>query len=242
VPYDDTTHVLGEQLIPWERPAPSFVTRALTTMASAFAPMESAASILSTSSVGPALSFAALFALPMMALWAVMPFTHTLAFKPGAVLEVTGGADDAAIALDVLRAAGIGIGMGVVGIASWAVPFGSLLRAYAPHPEQAVHAPAYAARLALYRCFLAPLAMGILYLVSWLVPGLPVGIFGVLSIVLSIMPRLILLMHTVALARACHLEGLPRLIVVLVPLAVEAAVGLVVSEGLTALLPPTPSP
>jgi hypothetical protein len=35
---------------------------------------------------------------------------------------------------------------------------------------------------------------------------------------------------------------LPRLIVVLVPLAVEAAVGLVVSEGLTALLPPTPSP
>jgi hypothetical protein len=228
-------------VMPWERGELSFPRRVLGTMASAFAPVESVGSILSERAVAPALGFALLFAFPFMAAWAVIPFTHTLEFKPGAVLLVNAKAGSEQVALDVLRAAAIGLGMGLVSVASWALPFGSLLRAFCPRPDLAASAPRFAARLALYRAFLVPLALSLLYGGSWLLPTTPAVLFETAALLLTLMPRLILLMHTVALARALGLSGGARLAVVLVPVGVEAALGLLVGEGVARLLPPPPA-
>jgi hypothetical protein len=223
-------------VMPWERSELSFPRRVLGTMASAFAPVESVGSILSERAVAPALGFALLFAFPFMAAWAVIPFTHTLEFKPGAVVLVNAGSEQ--VALDILRAAAIGLGMGLVSVASWALPFGSLLRAFCPRPDLAASAPRFAARLALYRAFLVPLALSLLYGGSWLLPATPAVLFETAALLLTLMPRLILLMHTVALARALGLSSGARLAVVLVPVGVEAALGLLVGEGVARLLPP----
>jgi hypothetical protein len=136
--------------IPWEEPERHIVFRFFGTLATALRPASSAPAF-ARGQVRPALMFALATFVPLALLSGIIPYTHTLVFGNLEVV-VQNAETDAAIVLDVLRAAGLGLLISTIALVALAVPYVSLSRAYA---DRGHHAAPW--RVVLYRAFLVPL-------------------------------------------------------------------------------------
>lgn len=224
--------------IAWEAPEASFLRRLFGTLASSFLPLTTIRSV-SLGEIAPALRFTLLCALPWMPLWAIMPFTHTLHFKNSFVVEVIQKPGMLSIRWDVARAMGIGLLLSGVAMLSWALPFASLLRAFGKPPEPGVSANQAAWRLVLYRAWVVPCGLSLMALFAWSLPADPdPWLIEVSLLALHVLPRILVLMHCFAMARYFGVEGFSSIIVAMVPLVVEIALGLVVDRGVTLFLLP----
>lgn len=225
-------------LLAWENHDLPWLARAAKTLWTTFTP-NAGADAVAQGRIRDALGFAVFFALPWMPLWAIVPFTHTLIFKP--VLEIALTQDPPALppAMDVTRAMGIGLVLSIISLLSWATPFASLMRAFCPSPALAGAAASAAWRTALYRAWIVPFGLTAFWFCVWCLPADPRPIVVELIVLLcQLLPRLLILLHCAALARHFGIKGWSVSIVALVPWAVEWALGLALSEGVSALLPP----
>lgn len=226
--------------MPWENPDLSLLRRFTGTVTSTFLPLGTIRAV-SSGTITPALRFLLLWGLPWMPLWAIMPFTHSLLFKYSFTVEVVGAESAGPIGLDVARAMGIGLALSAVALFSWAMPFASLLRAFAKNAEPGVEPASAAWRMVLYRAWVVPCGLTLFSLLAWSLPKDPNALLVDLALVgLYLMPRVLILMHCFAMARYFGVEGLASIAVALLPLAVEMAVGMVVGLGAETLLPKPP--
>jgi hypothetical protein len=222
----------------WENLNLPWLARAARTLWSTFTP-NTGANAVAHGRIRDAFGFALFFALPWMPLWAIVPFTHTLVFKPGLDLDLTQTPPALPPAMDVTRAMGIGLGLSIISLLSWATPFSSLMRAFCPSPTLAPAAAAAAWRTALYRAWIVPFGLTAFWFCVWCLPADPPSILFEISVLLfQLLPRLLILLHCAALARHVGIKGWSVSIVALVPWAVEWALGLALSEGVSSLLPP----
>jgi hypothetical protein len=226
--------------VAWEDPALPRLKRLLGTLGATFLPSETARSV-AEGQVAPAARFAALSALPWAPLWAIIPFTHTLLFKPPFLLEELPEAGTS-LTVDVLRAMLIGLVMSVFSLVSWSVPFASLLRAFSRDPRDR-RATAAAYRTAFYRVWIIPFGMSLFWLSYWAFPATlqtTVGDFTFLC--LQILPRMLVVLHCHAMARYFGAGGGASLLVAGVPLAVEFAAGRLLWHVAATFLPLMPGP
>jgi hypothetical protein len=231
------THVTGP--IAWEDDERPWHHKLFATLGSTFRPIDSLHAI-ANGPLFPALRFALLTALPFMLLWAVTPFTHTLMFGPEFALDILPSKSSLPVWLDLLRAMGIGLGLSIISLLSWALPFASLVRAFSDGSR--TEDPSIAAwRTALYRTWIVPFGTTALYFVSWGMPRDPSPFALELTLLtFEMVPRVVILIHCHALARYFGATGLGALAVSVVPLAVQWAVSLPVWRGAELLLPPMP--
>jgi hypothetical protein len=151
----------------WEGSTGNGIGRYFGTLGSAFRPVRSAPAF-ARPQVRPALRFFLLSALPMAALAGVIPYTKTLMFGSSLAVTVQGHPTSAEIATDVARAMLIQLGLFGLDFAALALPFTSLVRAYADETKR----PA-ALRALLYRSWLLPAATLLFFLAVWLLPPGP---------------------------------------------------------------------
>lgn len=226
--------------IAWEAPDVSFLRRLFGTLASTFLPLTTIRAV-STGGVAPAVRFTLLCAVPFMPLWAIPPFTHSLLFKDSFTVEVIRKAGMVPVELDVLRAMAIGMALSGVAMLSWALPFASLLRAYGKPPEPGVSSTQAAWRMVLYRAWVVPCGLTLLAVLAWSMPVEPnPWLIEVSLLGFHLLPRTLILMHCFAMARYFGVEGFSSIVVAVVPLVVEVAVGMVVGRGAELLLPAMP--
>ena len=224
----------------WEDTALSWPRRLFSTLGATFAPVDTLHAV-SNGPVAPAIGFASLMMLPPMLLWAIIPFTHSVLF--GAAFEVRTVAPapgQLPIALDVARAAGIGFAISLISLCALGVPFLSLMRAFsdgsrAEDPRRA------AIRTMLYRAWVIPLASLAFFLVLWAQPTDPNDFLLEICQLSSVMlPRTLMLMHFLAMARYFGASGAGSVAVALVPFCVEWAVQQSVQHVAGMLIPPLP--
>jgi hypothetical protein len=226
--------------MPWEAPGLSFPRRLFGTLRSTFSPLRTIQAV-SSGSVSAALGFCLIWTLPWMPLWAIMPFTHSLLFKHSFGLEVVRDKGALSVPWDVARAAGIGVLLSSVAMLSWALPFASLLRAFAKTRDAGVDPRHAAWRMVLYRAWVVPCGLSLLALCAWSLPPEPNRFLIEISLLaFQLLPRILVLMHCFAMARYFGVEGLASFAVAVVPLVVEVAVGLLVGHGAGLLLPQVP--
>lgn len=178
----------------FEDPARSPVARLLGGLADAFRPVRSAPA-MAVGGIGPAARFAALTALPFVLLHATVAYTFELRFGAALALRVT-APDAAALAVDLLRAFGIGLALFAAGMLTLALPYVSLLRAYGrPGAARA------AVRLVLYRAWLLPAGAALFLATSWVAPEGARMVVGVVWIASRVGPLLLTLNAMRATAR-----------------------------------------
>jgi hypothetical protein len=153
--------------IPWEARPRALVPRYFATLASAFRPVRSAPAF-ARREIGPALRFFLLSALPMAALAGVIPYTRTLMFGSSLAITIQGKPSSGEITTDVVRAMLIQLGLFALDFGALALPFTSLVRAYAEEAKR----PA-ALRALLYRSWLLPGATLLFYVALWVLPAGP---------------------------------------------------------------------
>lgn len=229
--------------IGWEDPARSWPRRLLATLGATFAPVETLLAVAG-GPIAPAVRFALAATVPWMLLWAIIPFTHRLAFAPGFALEVLPakpGAPDS-VWLDVLRAAAIGFGLSLVSLGALGISFVSLLRAFADG-SRAEDPRTAGIRTVLYRSWVIPCALLGYFLVLWGQPHDPSPFLAEICWVgAHMLPRLLLLAHCLSMARYLGATGLGAAAVSMLPFVVEWAVQLSVQEGAMMLMPPPLQP
>jgi hypothetical protein len=223
----------------WEDDALPWYQRLSRTLGATFAPIESLHAV-ANGEVAPALRFALLSALPFMFLWAVVPFTHTLRFGPSFdVVVLPHGAMP--IELDVVRALAIGLVFSGLSQLSWALPFASLVAAFSDgsRPEDPRRA---GWRTALYRMWVVPFGMTVFFVVVWGLPAGPSEFVAELAVLgLQMLPRMLILVHCHVMARYFGANGFGALVVSVVPLVVQWAVGLSLQELAVRLAPVMPA-
>lgn len=153
--------------IAWEAPNGARVRRYLATLGSAFKPVLSAPAF-ARPDVGPALTFFLVSALPMAALAGVIPYTKTIMFGSSLAVTLQGNPTPGDIAADVVRAMLIQLGLFTLEFSALALPFTSLVRAYAEEAKR----PA-ALRALLYRSWMLPAVNLLMFGGLWLLPGSP---------------------------------------------------------------------
>jgi hypothetical protein len=223
----------------WEDDALPWYQRLYRTLGATFAPLESLHAV-ANGGVAPALRFALLSALPFMFLWAVVPFTHTLRFGPSFdVAVLPHGAMP--IELDIVRALAIGLVFSGLSQLSWALPFASLVAAFSDgsRPEDPRRA---GWRTALYRMWVIPFGMTVFFVVVWGLPAGPNDFVAELAVLgLQMLPRMLILVHCHVMARYFGANGFGALVVSVVPLVVQWAVGLSLQELAVRLAPVMPA-
>lgn len=223
----------------WEDGALPWYQRLYRTLSATFAPLESLHAV-ANGEVAPALRFALLSALPFMFLWAVVPFTHTLRFGPSFdVVVLPHGAMP--IELDIVRALAIGLVFSGLSQLSWALPFASLVAAFSDgsRPEDPRRA---GWRTALYRMWVIPFGMTVFFVVVWGLPAGPSDFVAELAVLgLQMLPRMLILVHCHVMARYFGANGFGALVVSVVPLVVQWAVGLSLQELAVRLAPVMPA-
>ncbi|HEX5659792.1 MAG TPA: hypothetical protein VFX59_21505 [Polyangiales bacterium] len=225
----------------WEDEALPWLTRLYRTLEATFAPLASLRAVAG-GEVAPALRFMLLSAVPWMLLWAIIPFTHTLNFESSFRVSVLKDASGLPIELDIVRAMAIGLVFNGLAQLSWAMPFVSLLAGFAngSRPEDPKRA---GWRTALYRMWVVPFGMTLFFLVPWALPSQPSDFVVELAVLaLQMLPRMLILIHCHVMARYFGASGLGALVVSLVPLLVQWAVGLSLQEVAVRLLPALPVP
>ena len=225
--------------LPWEDPAVRWPRKLFATLGATFAPLSTIHAV-ANGTLGPALTFAAVSAVPFMCVWAILPFTYTLWFKPEFGIAVLSHAEPPAMVLDFLRALAIGLVISVITLFSWTLPFASLVKAFSNGSREAD--PKLAAwRTSLYRTWVVSFGMSVFSLVTWGMPKDPDPLVIEMAMLgLQILPRILLLIHCHTMARYFGAGGFGALVVSGVPLAVQWAVGLSVQQAAEALLPPMP--
>jgi hypothetical protein len=227
--------------ISWEDEALPWYARLSRTLQATFAPLDTLHAV-ANGEIAPALRFMLLSALPWMLLWAIPPFTHTLNFETSfkvTVLKVPGGLP---IELDIVRAMAIGLVFNGLSQLSWSLPFVSLLRGFAngSRPEDPRRA---GWRTSLYRMWIVPFGMTLFFLVPWALPSAPNDFVVELAVLgLQMLPRMLILIHCHVMARYFGANGFGALVVSVVPLLVQWAVGLSLQELALKLLPVMPVP
>lgn len=200
--------------VPWEDRERGIAARFFATLADAFRPTRSAPSFL-RSNWRPALWFAVLTFVPTALLAGIIPFTHTLVFGAGQV-RLVGAPTGQDIAIDVARAAGIGLLVASAKLLCLIVPYHSLTRAYASRGN-----PPAALASMLYRGWLVPFAELALGLLTWAVPGDPSQQAFAIVWAASLVPLIVLISSMLATARMASGVGpIAALVVVLVPFVV----------------------
>ncbi len=225
--------------IAWENPELPWFRRFCATLSASFLPVETARPA-AEGAIGPAVRFAFLSALPWSLCWAIVPFTHSLLFKPSfglARLENAGLSVEA----DLARAILLGLVLSSVSLVSWSVPFASMLRAFSRDPKDPQTTRA-AYRTALYRVWVVPFGMAMFWLAVWAMPESTPPILGDLTLLcFQVLPRMLIVLHCHAMARYYGASSSAALVVAGVPLAVEWAAGLWVWHITQGLLPAMPS-
>lgn len=151
--------------LPWETLQGSGLQRFVRTLGSAFQPVHTAPAFARPGLRRP-LSFFLLSALPLAALAGVIPNTKTLMFGTACSVVVQGHPSPGGIVLDVLTAMLIQVLLFTLDFAAIALPYTSLVRAYAAPDRRTA-----AVRVLLYRSWLAPFAALAYYLGVWILPG-----------------------------------------------------------------------
>jgi hypothetical protein len=224
--------------IAWEDPSRSLPLRFWRTLGSTFLPTETVRAV-AEGTPGPALRFGLLSALPWAPLWAIIPFTHTLQFKARFALEEL-SKPGLSTEFDVARAMIVGLVLSLLFFVSWALPYASLLRAFAGgHDPGEVTRAAW--RNALYRVWIVPLGMTLFWLVTWAMPPEPPPIaMEVALLFFTMLPRLLIVLHCHAMARYFGASGGVAVLVSVMPLLVEWAASQLVWHAAQGLLPPMP--
>ncbi|MDD9967125.1 MAG: hypothetical protein OXR73_12910 [Myxococcales bacterium] len=151
--------------VPWEGSHGSPISRYLATLRGAFCPARTAPSFARTE-VAPALRFLLLSALPLSLVAGIVPHTRLLSFEGAMKVRVLGQPGFGELVLDVLRAMASQVVLDAVQLLACALPFASLVRAYAG-PEKVP----FAVRMLFYRAWLHPCAALGVYLLVALAPG-----------------------------------------------------------------------
>lgn len=223
--------------VPWEDPSRGAVSRFFGTFASALRPTRSSPAF-ARHHVGRAAWFALLVAVPLAALRGVIPFTHTLAFGSTFEVSLVGTPTTGEIALDVLRAMGISLGIAAALFASLAVPYASLCRAYGPSPYERA-----GLRMMLYRAWLLTVSMyGVVFwLVVWAAPEGSADVAAQVAAIAELLPLLLLFISMRSTARIAHGVGpFASLLVVLVPLVLMILTQSILAPLVSPWLPDTP--
>jgi hypothetical protein len=216
--------------IPWEEPSRNVVSRFFGTIATALRPTATAPAF-ARGDAAAAWPFFALSFLPAALLVGVIPFTHTLAFGSGLAVAMVAGTSGAALAGDVVRAAGIGTLVCTVQLLAMAMPYVSLARAYASKGYEA--APA---RVLLYRGFLIPIAFLLRDGTAWALPASEhVGEFAQ---IVALIPLVLLFLSLSSTARMASGAGpFAALGTALVPFVVMLFAEPLLLQALRPLLP-----
>ena len=223
------------QTIAWEHPGHALISRFVGTLGNALRPVRGAPQLVGIR-VGPAFRFALLSALPVMVGWGVVPFTATLLFKGNFDVEVISRA--LPVWLDVLRAMGLSFAASFVTQLAWALPFVSLLRAFAASPMPAPLVTATGWRFVLYRAWLVPGAGALLMFGMWALPQPPPAFVATVMVaLLRLAPQVIMLLGAQAMSLTFGASMLGSLAVALVPMILQGVVWLFVTDYADYLLP-----
>jgi hypothetical protein len=219
--------------VPWADAERGLAPRFFGTLADAFRPRASAPGF-ARGSWRAGVSFALLTFLPLALVAGIIPYTHRLGFGPSFSVSFLGGAPSAAaLALDVLQAAALGLFVTAVKIALLAAPFLHLVRAYGEPVESGP-----AAQVLLYRGWLLPLGTLLLGVVVWGLPLEPTEGTLVVTQVVSLLPLLLLLSAMSSTARmAAGVGPIAAVVVVLVPFVLMFLVEPLVHQLLAPWLP-----
>ncbi len=225
----------------WEDEALPWFARWYRTLRATFAPLDSLHAV-AHGEIAPALRFMLLSALPWMLVWSIIPFTHTLNFGPSFQVSLVKDASSLPIELDVVRAMAIGLVFNGLSQLSWAIPFVSLLAGFATgsQPEDPKRA---GWRTSLYRMWIVPFGTALFFLCTWALPPQPNDFLVELQVLgLQMLPRMLILIHCHVMARYFGSSGFGALVVSVVPLVVQWAVGLSLQQVAMHLLPAMPVP
>jgi hypothetical protein len=229
-------------VLPFEQTESSALGRYFGTFGTAFHPLRSAPSF-ARDDVPSARRFMWLSALPLALLAGVIPHTRTLLFKGSFEIALVGHPNAAAIALDIVRASLVELGLTAVQLGCLLLPFASLVRAYAPERKHA------AQRVLFYRIWLLPGAMLFFYLAGWALPTPDPATFQqspplafVLVLLVRLLGSVLLMLSMGAAARmACGLGPWMSMLLVLVPVIMLIVVEPLASMSVERMLPPLPS-
>lgn len=214
--------------IGWEVTHWSFAQRYLSTLGGAFRPVRSAPAFAQPE-VRPALRFFLLSALPFAALAGVIPHTKTMMFGGSLSITLQGTPTSAEIALDVVTAMAIQLGLFTIELAALALPYTSLIRAYADEPRRAA-----AWRVLLYRSWLVPAATLLLYLGLWMLPvsdeKTPTPLLPLLLTVQLVFYALLLVSMRASARLACGIGPMLSFTVTVVPFVIWMFVQLFLSK------------
>jgi hypothetical protein len=211
--------VAAAPALPWETRDGSFFGRLIGTLASAFRPVQSAPAF-ARPDVRPALAFFLLTAIPLAALAGVIPNTKTLMFGSAFDVSVLGHPSRGAIAIDVVTAMVMQLLSFGLDFVALAVPFTSLIGAYAPAERR----PA-ALRVLFYRSWLVPGAMLLFFLGLWMLPGgakpqEPTQLLPMLGIGQFLLNVLFLISMRATARLACGISAVLSFVVTAIPLVV----------------------
>jgi hypothetical protein len=215
--------------VPWEDPSRNLISRFFGTLGDAGSPVLTAPSFRKDGT-GRALVFFLLTFVPLASLAGIVPYTARLLFGPALTIQLVGEPTDAEIAMDVARAAGVGL---AVSIAQWlalAVPFASLSNAFAEkgHPDAPM-------RAMLYRGWLLALFFVAQYVLPIVLPESAGLFFGT---VLSLVPFVLLLGAMRATTRmGSGVGALTALLTIGVPFALMIGSTFFLERGVRAVVP-----
>lgn len=222
--------------VPWEEEGAGLVDAYLRTLGAAFHPVRTAPAF-ARDAVGPAWRFLWLTAVPLTLLAGIIPHTRTLEFGDGFGIRLIGHPDGAAIAFDVVRALAVQAAHFVVELAAIALPYTSLVRAYA-HPKRRDAA----LRAVLYRAWLMPAAVLVYYIGVWGLPAPQDGVappgFNLLVLFRVGLPVFLMVTMGATARLACGLGPFMSIIVVVVPFILSVFVDGIAVRGIEAVLPP----
>jgi hypothetical protein len=214
--------------VPWDDMQRSFASRFFATLGDAFRPNQAAPGF-AQGHWQHGLSFFALTFLPLAVLSGIIPFTHTLLFGPSWRVSLLHQPSSAEIAIDVARAAGLGLLVCAGMFLLLMLPYYSLSRAYGSHGH-----PGAPFSVMLYRGWLIPLGQLLAFLVTWSLPGV-VQWALVLVEIARFLPFVVLFSSMLSTARMASGVGpIAALAVVLVPFVLFLLVG---NIGMHALEP-----
>ena len=228
--------------VPWETEGVGWWRGFVDTIRLAASPNLSAPG-LSGRDVRPALAFALLTFVPLVAAEGIIPYTHTLLFESPLQVAPVGSPHGSTIALDVLRAASLGVLLGVVQLVTLGLCFTSLTTAFGVNGKASA---ANGWRAVLYRAFIVagfPTVVvaerassdGVFALLGWIGGG---AIAGMTAVVLEIALGVWLLVSLRAAARLA--QGVGAFMSLLIPfLAVMLSVFArdLAEQALTPLMP-----
>ena len=201
--------------VPWEDASLALPRRFAKTLTDAFRPSRSAPSF-ATSEWKAAFSFFLLTFLPVALLAGIIPYTHTLLFGAG-VVRLLGSPSTQMIAIDVARAAGLGLLVEGTKLLCLTVPYLSLSRAYGSgrHPHAGLS-------VMLYRGWLVPLTKVLFGLLNWLLPvETELTVAALVLLCLACTPLVLLISSMLSGARVASGVGpIAALVVALVPFVV----------------------